>query len=141
MRRKCRAVASLLAGLVAIVAICRWIYTMRTDRQEVETQALEKSEERIRVLVARTDIRAGRRIARPDLAWDTFRKSSIGNKAVLPEEASTILRRKALVEIRKGYPILWEEIESEEDAKKRRQAESDEYDRRMKHRRDERIAR
>lgn len=103
MKQKLILVISIIAGLLAFILTGQYLKN--------EKAKIRGRHKLIMVVGAAHDLPAGSSIKFSDLGKIRVFKSSVGDRAVLPESVREIIGKKLLYNINKNNPILWSDID------------------------------
>jgi len=106
MKAKTILIVSVLAGLLAFWLTHRYLAGER-DRLQAGVQ-------RVKVIVAQSDLPAGATLRAEDLALKSVDRGAVGGQAVLPEETDLILGKKLRFGLRRFDPLLWAYVDAPE---------------------------
>ena len=110
MKQKLIPIVSIIVGVIAFLMTFQYIRSERR-KLDAEWEDFNRKTKQIRVMVAKNNIPSGTAIKRGDLGTDMVPKASVGERAVLPQDAPKIFNKKALFNIKRWDPVLWTDVE------------------------------
>jgi pilus assembly protein CpaB len=110
MKEKAILIISLFIGLVALFLTTRYLKGKETEFNK-RIEAIYAGAKKIQVVVAKGDIPSGTVITKTDLALDSVFETAAGSHAVMRDDATQVLGKKALFPIKRGDVVSWAFIE------------------------------
>ena len=109
MRDKIVPIASVIVGVIAFILTSQYLASQRRALQR-ERERLYEGATQIKVIVAAHDIPSGTVLKQEDLGKMNMFKSSVGDRAVMPEQAEMLVGKRTLFKIQQRDPVFWSDI-------------------------------